>query len=85
MLKIVAGGQTTSAISSTLSGINRTALDNAKFLFAQANLAAANADGVTEEERQHHLRMAAQVTIESAVFTSRGKRYAYRAIPVVRS
>lgn len=85
MLKFEAAGRlTTSASTDVLSGTDRAALEKSRVLFAQANLAAAYAEDVTEEEQAHYLQVAQRVAIESAVFTSAGKRYQFTAIRAVR-
>jgi hypothetical protein len=79
-MRAVGSLPTAPACSSTLLGIDRAALERSKDLLRQTSLANANADGVTDEERQHHLDVARQVTIESAVFTSSGRRYSYSTV-----
>ncbi len=89
MLKITAAGRSTTSASftthETLSGVNHSELEHAKRLLAENSARLANDSSMDDAEREHHAHISRMVTIESAVFTSRGKRYAYRAIPAVRS
>lgn len=84
MFKASADRLTTPASSRTVvplcGAINRKAMEQAQFLLWQTSLANANAEGIGEEERTHHLHVAQRVTIESAVFTSRGRRYSFSTV-----